>query len=388
MSISANTVRWATQGAGSTVNVTLDQLIWNNTDVAVYAELISTGVQTLLTLTDDYTISGLATSSAIVTTVATYASTYNIIVYRVAVLTQEEDLVSGDPFPSTTIETILDKIVADTQVINDNGRRAIKWAVTSALRDLELADPAENASKLIAVNSAGTGFNYVDNDATNTDADLADLLSSSGFGTKIYPLEVQVGSTGIKIVSGSGTPEASITANIGSIYMRTNGATLTALYVKVSGAGNTGWRQILNADDTSGNIDLSAGTITTTGATSVGALTATSISTAGTALKTKIVDFTAWDMDSAATKTVAHGLTAANIKSATGVVFNNAGTAWFPIGGFDDTPPADVIAFGKAGGSGPSGAMDATNVYLVRGSDFDLAAYNAAYGSITITYEA
>jgi hypothetical protein len=40
---------------------------------------------------------------------------------------------------------------------------------------------------------------------------------------------------------GSGTPESVVTAPVGAIYHRTNGGAGTSLYVKESGAGNTGW---------------------------------------------------------------------------------------------------------------------------------------------------
>lgn len=40
---------------------------------------------------------------------------------------------------------------------------------------------------------------------------------------------------------GSGTPEGSVTAPVGSLYTRTDGGANTTLYVKESGVGNTGW---------------------------------------------------------------------------------------------------------------------------------------------------
>jgi len=43
------------------------------------------------------------------------------------------------------------------------------------------------------------------------------------------------------IYSGSGTPESSQTAVVGSLYMRSDGGASTSLYVKESGSGNTGW---------------------------------------------------------------------------------------------------------------------------------------------------
>jgi len=43
------------------------------------------------------------------------------------------------------------------------------------------------------------------------------------------------------ISSGTGTPESVVTAPIGSLFLRTDGGASTTLYVKESGAGNTGW---------------------------------------------------------------------------------------------------------------------------------------------------
>lgn len=40
---------------------------------------------------------------------------------------------------------------------------------------------------------------------------------------------------------GTGSPEAAVTAAMGSLYLRTDGGASTTLYVKTSGAGSTGW---------------------------------------------------------------------------------------------------------------------------------------------------
>lgn len=58
---------------------------------------------------------------------------------------------------------------------------------------------------------------------------------------------VKVASKGVTLpgditwTSGAGSPEGVVTAPIGSLYSRTDGGLLTSLYVKESGAGNTGW---------------------------------------------------------------------------------------------------------------------------------------------------
>jgi hypothetical protein len=44
-----------------------------------------------------------------------------------------------------------------------------------------------------------------------------------------------------QILTGTGTPERVATAPVGSLFLRTDGGAGTTLYVKESGAGNTGW---------------------------------------------------------------------------------------------------------------------------------------------------
>lgn len=43
------------------------------------------------------------------------------------------------------------------------------------------------------------------------------------------------------IQRGAGTPEGAVTAAVGSMYLRSDGGAGTTLYIKESGAGNTGW---------------------------------------------------------------------------------------------------------------------------------------------------
>jgi hypothetical protein len=76
--------------------------------------------------------------------------------------------------------------------------------------------------------------------------------SNGGAGTSIYVKETGAGNTGwvayvsatavaALVQTGAGTPEAAVTAPVGTLFLRTNGGASTTLYVKESGAGNTGW---------------------------------------------------------------------------------------------------------------------------------------------------
>lgn len=53
-----------------------------------------------------------------------------------------------------------------------------------------------------------------------------------------------------QIIAGSGTPESAVTANICDLFQRSDGAAGTALYVKETGTGNTGWSPAATAAGT------------------------------------------------------------------------------------------------------------------------------------------
>lgn len=45
----------------------------------------------------------------------------------------------------------------------------------------------------------------------------------------------------IMIMTGNGSPENVVSANVGSMYLRKDGGVLTTLYIKESGFEDTGW---------------------------------------------------------------------------------------------------------------------------------------------------
>lgn len=78
------------------------------------------------------------------------------------------------------------------------------------------------------------------------DADAAYDIGSPSFRARnIYASSIVSSSLalpgGITWTSGAGSPEGVVTAPIGSLYSNTSGGASTTLYVKTSGAGNTGW---------------------------------------------------------------------------------------------------------------------------------------------------
>jgi len=64
-------------------------------------------------------------------------------------------------------------------------------------------------------------------------------LQTTIFGS--LQLTNKTGNLKTTISMGTGSPEAVVTANVGSLFLRTDGANTTSLYVKTNGTGNTGW---------------------------------------------------------------------------------------------------------------------------------------------------
>ena len=67
------------------------------------------------------------------------------------------------------------------------------------------------------------------------------LTGQSGIQTGKLTLKPATGAALPTVTTGIGTPEGAVTAAVGSLHTRTDGGAATTLYVKESGAGNTGW---------------------------------------------------------------------------------------------------------------------------------------------------
>jgi hypothetical protein len=105
--------------------------------------------------------------------------------------------------------------------------------------------------------SGGAGFDRWTVKDETANADRLYLYSSGVFGPAasasqdlgltgsrwkdVYATTVYVGTGNARVLSGAGSPEGITTAAIGSLYLRTDGAAGSSVYVKESGSGSTGW---------------------------------------------------------------------------------------------------------------------------------------------------
>ena len=83
----------------------------------------------------------------------------------------------------------------------------------------------------------------IDDNATANKLTISD--AASAFGNNVTATgTLSVSGTAATISSGTATPEGAVTAPIGSLFMRTDGAANTSVYRKETGTGNTGWAAI------------------------------------------------------------------------------------------------------------------------------------------------
>jgi hypothetical protein len=176
------------------------------------------------------------------------------------------------------------------------------------------------------------------------------------------------GASGPVWVAGSGTPEGVVTAPIGSLFSRTNGAANTAIYKKETGTGNTGWTAVTggvtSVDGRTGAVVLSDLYVDIAGDTMTGQLHTPVLSTGAAPAQQGAIRLTngdgIWSRNNSATGDLRLlQLTAANVvqlgvTGTSGVgVSNSSKTLWVSF---------DTNATNAAGGI-TFGASSDTNLY-------------------------
>jgi hypothetical protein len=154
----------------------------------------SGGAETVLTLTTDYTVSGVgAAGGGNVTTVATYSSDHRLVILRDVTVEQGTDYVENDSFPAQSHEDALDKLTMIVQSLKEELGRCLKVPRSSLLSgaSLELNASADrvlgwNASENALTNIAATLLTVTDfaNLYTDYANDLAAAVLAIGSAGK------------------------------------------------------------------------------------------------------------------------------------------------------------------------------------------------------------
>lgn len=129
------------------------------------------GVDTDLTLTTDYTVSGVGASSGSVTLTAPLLPGEKLTIVRDVPFTQEADYVANDPFPAESHEQALDLLTMQTQQLKERTDAALTLPerVTGVSTEL----PAPVGGNVIGWDEAGTALRNI------SPATLASIIAYS-----------------------------------------------------------------------------------------------------------------------------------------------------------------------------------------------------------------
>lgn len=127
-----------------------------------------------------------------------------------------------------------------------------RWRVTMADGTAKPPEFVGSTYPSVSIeNDAGTKF-WLQNVAASSSADRwvrfldpasagQNLLEFGTVNAKFHANNLKLRDSDVGIYTGAGSPESVVTAPAGSFYLNTSGGAGLSIYVKESGAGNTGW---------------------------------------------------------------------------------------------------------------------------------------------------
>lgn len=156
MSVSSNDPRRTYNGDGVSVNFATPYFL-TNADLKVYVG----GV--LKTITTDYTVigAGVTAGGTVTFLSAPAAGTGNVAIIREPDQLQSSQLPSNDPFPSKTVETMIDKLTMIVQRLFDKLTRTLTLSDTDS-SSVSLTLPPASALKFFRWNASANAIENVD----------------------------------------------------------------------------------------------------------------------------------------------------------------------------------------------------------------------------------
>jgi hypothetical protein len=414
-------------GSGTTGPFTVGFRFLENSHLQVI-RTSSTGVDTTLALTTDYTVSGAGGASGSVTLVAALAVGQQLTVIRNIPFTQDADYVQNDAFPAESHERALDKLTMQTQQLLEAVDRAAKLPVTSTADSDELVADitllANNITGLTAIAGDLTNINIVASDLAepvseintvavaiaNVDAvgnNISNVNAVAGNQTNINA--VVANATNINTVAGNNanvTTVAGISANVTTVAGASSAVNTVATNIAAVNSAATNMAAIIAAptqaaaaaasasaaaasaasgmysavQDKSANYTVVAGDagdlirVTTTGG--VRTITLPAISTVGDGFKVAVVKWTgdanAVNIARSNSDTI-NGATSASIGSqysSTTFVADAETSQWFAVSSGLGSTNVSVDAFNGTGSqtaftlSGDPGTENNTQVFV------------------------
>lgn len=183
MTVSSTTNRVSFTGNGSTTAFSFPYYFQSTGDLVVILKVISTGAETVQTITTHYTVSGTQVDNVYpnggtITTVTAPSALQELIIYRDPALTQSVDLVENSALSAETLEQAFDKRTIIEQRLDDRMDRAVRQR-EGYTGSLDPRLPALDVTEgVLQINAAGTGFQWATFDTGPLEAHLTDTTDA------------------------------------------------------------------------------------------------------------------------------------------------------------------------------------------------------------------
>jgi hypothetical protein len=169
MTVSSSVNKVTYSGNSATLIFPVNYYFLENSHLQVV--LVSNNIETVQTITSQYTVTGAGNpAGGSVTMLTPPATGTQLIIVRNVPATQETDYLANDPFPAESHERALDKLTMLVQQVELDADRALKIPLSS-LPTTSTELPVPSASKLLAWNSNASAI---------TNLDPADVISVVG----------------------------------------------------------------------------------------------------------------------------------------------------------------------------------------------------------------
>lgn len=209
MTVSTTTAKVGYLGDGTTTAFAVPFVFFGQAELEVVERVVSTGTETVKTLTTHYTVSGGNGGTGTVTAVSPPPSSVTWTISRKTARTQLTDYQTGDAFPADTHERALDRLTALVQEIEEILGRSLRGPVSDTAALGQLVPAAQRASKVLVFDAAGQpAVADVAGLASITAAAyvVAEVITATG--ATAYTLAVAPGSAAAAMVSVNGVMQA------------------------------------------------------------------------------------------------------------------------------------------------------------------------------------
>jgi hypothetical protein len=263
MTISSSTSRVDYVGNGSTTAFAVPFSFFDTSELRVVSRVIATGVETVLSLGANYTVTGGGGMTGTVTAIVAPAATVQWSILRATRRTQDVDFQPNDPLPAETLEQALDRVVAIVQEVERDQLRSVRAAETDSTASLTLPTQGERASRILGFDVNGNPVPVLPEAGTLAATPYAQGILSSGSAA-----------TARGVLGATATGGALFTAADAAAARTAVGATATGSAVMTAadaaagrsalGATATGSAVLTATDATAGRAALAASPTPTT----------------------------------------------------------------------------------------------------------------------------